>query len=309
MVQRTWRTPIQRTAAATLHHLPVPWQKQRVGNQIGKLLSPRRAQDQDITMTRAGFKMMLDLGDVFQRSLYYAGVYEQGVSDLFARLLKPGAVVVDGGSNIGYFTLLAARLVGEGGAVHSFEPIPATFDALSQNIALNGFKHVHANRLALSDHAGDLEFEVPLDEATGRPLGWAATSVLMGRGPKLQVPAQALDDYADEMGIDRIAIAKLDLEGAELAAVHGMRRLLAEHRIGYLVAEVNAFLLDPLGIPRDALRQAMAEHGYRCYRVGEGAFGHARLRQITSPAASNRDAEYLFVSPELPQPNVRSGPR
>lgn len=305
MVQKTWRTPIQRTAATTLHLLPVPWQRQRIGNQVGKLLSPRKAQDHDIATTRAGFKMALNLGDVFQRSVYYSGVYEQGVSDLFVKVVNPGDIVVDGGANIGYFTLLAAKLVGERGAVHSFEPIPATFEALSQNIALNGFKHVSANCLALSDRAGDLEFEVPLDEVTGRPLGWAATTVLMGRGPKVQVSAQTLDEYAREAGIERIAMAKLDLEGAELAAVRGMQRLLSEHRIGYLVAEVNAFLLDPLGIPRDALRQALLEHGYRCFSVREGTFGHVRIREVSDPAASDRDAEYFFVAPGMPVPGHR----
>ncbi len=81
-----------------------------------------------------------------------------------------------------------------------------------------------------------------------------------------------------------------------------MEQLLSGHRISYLVTEVNSFLLEPLGIPRDALRRALAEHGYSCFRVKEGLFGRPRLREVTGSGKPDPDAEYLFVATGLPIP-------
>jgi FkbM family methyltransferase len=274
----------------------------RVANQIGKLVVWGDGPKMVVGKTTAGFSMRLNLQDTFQRIMYFAGTYEPGATRLFTHILRAGDTVVDGGANIGYFTLLAAKLVGNDGAVHSFEPIPDTYSALQANVALNQFSCVHANCEALSDQSGTLEFEVPVDTSTGRPLGWAATQVLMGRGPKVTVRARTLDDYAGEEGISRVKLVKLDLEGGELAAVAGMQRLLSDGRVDYLITEVNSFLLDPLGIPHDALRAILASFGYRCFQIREGAFGRPQLVDPTKQRRPDKDAEYLFVSKDASVP-------
>lgn len=251
---------------------------------------------------QAGYAMRLDLQDTFQRVMYFAGTYEPGATRLFERVLQPGDTIIDGGANIGYFTLLAARCVGRTGAVHSFEPIPNTCQALDANVTLNDFACVRTNCLALSDHSGTLEFEVPIDTSNGRQLGWAATQAIMGRGPKVTVRACTLDEYASVQKINRIRLVKLDLEGGEMAAVAGMRQLLSEGRIDYLITEVNSFLLDPLGIPHDALRKTLTRMGYRCFQVREGAFGRPKLVDPETQRRPDEDSEYLFVSSGAPVP-------
>jgi FkbM family methyltransferase len=296
---------IPRLVAGGVRVLPVPWQKMRVANQIGKVVVRGREPKVVIGKTIAGFKMRLNLQDTFQRVIYFAGTYEPSATQLFTQIIRSGDTVIDGGANIGYFTLLAAKLVGNDGAVHSFEPIPETYSALQANVALNQFSSVHANCEALSDHSGTLEFEVPLDASTGRALGWAATQVLMGRGPTVSVAARTLDEYAASEGIDRIRLVKLDLEGGELAAVDGMQRLLGAGRVDYLITEVNSFLLDPLGVPHDALRTTLAGLGYRCFQIREASFGHPKLVDPTKQRHPDRDAEYLFVSKNADVPGKR----
>ena len=83
-----------------------------------------------------GCRMRCDLTDHVERQVYFIGLYEPVESLLLTRLLKPGMTVIDGGANVGQHTLTAAKAVSTGGAVHSFEPVPATFDKLRGNIEL-----------------------------------------------------------------------------------------------------------------------------------------------------------------------------
>src|SRR5690348_7565067 len=62
------------------------------------------------------------------------GSYEEGTTNIFERLLKEGMAVVDVGANLGYYALLAARLVGESGKVYAFEPDPTNYALLTKNI-------------------------------------------------------------------------------------------------------------------------------------------------------------------------------
>ena len=72
-----------------------------------------------------GLRMRLDLGTYPDVAMAY-GLYERDTDRLFSRLIRPGMTVVDGGANVGYFTLRFAKLVGAGGRVEAFEPDAGT---------------------------------------------------------------------------------------------------------------------------------------------------------------------------------------
>jgi hypothetical protein len=80
---------------------------------------------------------------------------EQGIHDALERLLRPGDVFVDAGANVGFYTLLASRLVGPTGRVLAIEMMPATADILRQHVAINDCTNVELVEKALSDRAGD----------------------------------------------------------------------------------------------------------------------------------------------------------
>ena len=97
----------------------------------------------------------------FPRDLHTIAIggWETQNMAVMKQLLRPGAVVLDIGAHIGHFTILAASVVGVGGAVYSFEPAPRNFQRLSENIKLNHFEaHVEALPIAISDHMGTVEF-------------------------------------------------------------------------------------------------------------------------------------------------------
>lgn len=82
------------------------------------------------------------------------GIYERTETTLIGSILKEGQVFVDVGAHIGYYTILAAKIVGEKGAVYSFEPEPDNFKVLNRNIVDDNLTQCHAYQATLSGRSG-----------------------------------------------------------------------------------------------------------------------------------------------------------
>jgi FkbM family methyltransferase len=80
-----------------------------------------------------GENMLVVIPELVSIVIYRYGFYEEGLSNIFLRYLKPGMTFFDVGAHFGYFTLLGSTLVGAQGQVHAFEPTPSTFNILKQN--------------------------------------------------------------------------------------------------------------------------------------------------------------------------------
>lgn len=171
------------------------------------------------------------------------GVVEPATQEALRRHAGPGSVVWDVGANVGFFSLLAARL---GARVHAFEPLPASAAALRGHVAANGYgERVTVHERAVAARSRRAPFLV-VDEAS-----W---SHLADRGPhprardRIEVEVVALDDLA----LPRPDVVKIDVEGSEVAVLEGARRTLAEHA-PVLLIELHATndelcdLLEPLG--------------------------------------------------------------
>ena len=154
---------------------------------------------------------------------YALGTTEPLVQEALRRLLRPGDVVYDIGANVGFFTVLAARLVGSGGAVVAFEPLPSTAEALRRNAALNGFAHVTVVARAVGRAAGAAKLALR-EEST-----WARLAAPGETGPTVEVEMVAIDDLVGSGAIRPPALVKIDVEGAELEVIAGMRRTIAAH--------------------------------------------------------------------------------
>lgn len=294
--------------AGLLRTLPMPGGT-RV--QLAERMSSRFQPDQSrqtVTHMRDGFRMSLDLAARAERIMYYSGIYEPWLTHAFKRILRHGDTMIDAGANIGHCTLVGATCVGETGAVHAFEPVPATFARLSENIKLNKFSNITLNRLALSEQAGELTFEVPQEEGTNLSLDRLATSVLTGHGQRVTVEACTLDDYAARAGLGPVKLAKFDIEGGEVSAVKGMRKLLGAHRIAYLICEVNVPLLEQQGLPPSALRDAFATYGYTAYYFqrlgGRRRPVHVDLVPVSELPQPDVFGEYFFAAPGMPVPQL-----
>ena len=82
------------------------------------------------------------------------GAWEPQITSLFECLLKRGMTVVDPGANVGYYTLMSARLVGQDGVVYAFEPNPVAFSMLVRSVEANGFTNIILSNQAVTDSEG-----------------------------------------------------------------------------------------------------------------------------------------------------------
>jgi FkbM family methyltransferase len=184
--------------------------------------------------------------------------YEEGTSRLFGKLIDRGMTVVDAGAHIGYYTLLAARLVGPSGRVYAFEPDPYNYGLLVKNIDMNRYGNVTPAGKAISNRAGAVTLFV--DE---RHFGSSLfPSGRVGRRPVI-AEATTLDDFFEREGWPQVHVMKMDIEGAELAALEGARRLL--HRNGglKLIVEFSPENLQAAGVSPQAFLDKLVELGFR----------------------------------------------
>jgi FkbM family methyltransferase len=184
---------------------------------------------------------------------YALGTSEPEIQGLLAELLRPGAVFYDIGANVGFFTVLGARLVGPGGRVVAFEPLPSAAAALRRNVEANSFSTVDVLEAAVDDRGGRATFHLPSSERStgGRLDGHAIRE--RGRETQVDVRVVAIDELVASGELPPPDAVKIDVEGAELRALEGMRDTLTRHR-PLLVCETHG--------TRRAVTEALRGWGY-----------------------------------------------
>ncbi len=138
--------------------------------------------------------------------------------------IKPGDWVFDVGANVGHYSSKLSELVGPHGRVFAFEPVPQTFEILAANMACCPLSNVTLFNVAASDVMTTVGMSIPQFE-TGLQNYYMA-SVTPGAAP-LSVIAMPIDSVRFP---SRISLAKIDVEGHELAALKGMENLLTRDR-------------------------------------------------------------------------------
>jgi FkbM family methyltransferase len=174
----------------------------------------------------AGAALALDL---HREKDYWLGTYETDLQAAIRAWVQPGWTAYDVGANIGYVSLLLARAVGAGGQVHAFEALPANLERLRRNLALNpGGAPVQVTSAAVIDRRGPARFLVGPSGGMGKAEGSAGRQAAYEQA--IEVPGLALDDYVYADGNPPPQVVKIDIEGGEVLALPGMRRLLREAR-------------------------------------------------------------------------------
>jgi FkbM family methyltransferase len=190
-----------------------------------------------ITARRLGLTLHLDLRDNLQRTLYFTGTFEPGLLALLEDELRAGDVVVDVGAHVGVHALTAARRLRAlgGGRVIAFEPTPDSTAAVRAAAARNGLA-VELVPAAL----GAAEGEVELRGDPRYPSHDAGVRSQFGEGDVVaRAPVLTFDGWARETGLDCLDVVKVDIEGAEILALRGMRESLTRYRPRLLAIEVK----------------------------------------------------------------------
>jgi len=214
-----------------------------------------------------GASFRCNLRDAIAREVCFTGLYEPQETALVQAFLRPGMTFVDVGANWGYFTLLAAHLVGSSGRVVSLEPDPRLFASLTDNLTRNCLSQVTALPLAAADKSGILTLAGYQESGENWGLS-RITSVNPGSGvPSFQVAATALDDLLDEPGLDIIDLMKIDIEGAEGFALKGLARSLARQRVKRLLLELHPDQLAEHEHSLEGMLEKLEGAGYQAWSV------------------------------------------
>jgi FkbM family methyltransferase len=211
------------------------------------------------------------------------GDYEPEVTKQFERILKPRMTVMDVGANVGWFTLLSAKLVGEDGLVVALEPDPQNFSLLSKSVETNRLKNVTLLKEAASDADGVALLGLSKNGNTGAHAITRAVD-----GDAISVSSSKLDTVARRLGVRRIDLVKIDVEGHEPQVMSGMLSLINQRLVENIIMEWNP----SEWMQRPELLRMIFE-SFDVYRIN-----HLDLRRLTrliEPPLGSSQSNLLLV--------------
>jgi FkbM family methyltransferase len=209
---------------------------------------------------RLGLDLELDLRDNLQRTLWFTGTYEPGLLRTLHDELEPGDVFVDVGAHVGVHSLTGARRLRElgGGRVIAFEPTDDSSAAVRLAATRNDLP-VEVVRAGLGEADGTIELR-------GDPRYGAADAGVrsqFGAGDVVATaPLLAFDGWAERNRLDHLDVVKVDIEGAEILALRGMRASLKKLKPRLLAIEVKDVVMERGPGDEAALHALLAECGY-----------------------------------------------
>ena len=158
----------------------------------------------------------------------YAGSYQPIITETLKKYLKNGDTFIDMGANIGYFSMVAASLVGKTGQVHSFEPVPKYFLKLNNFAENNKQYNIVANQFALGDKEQLGKIYIEGESNIGSNTFIPALLGNKGNNIIAEVPIRRFDRYVEERGLKNIKLIKIDVEGFEFPVLKGMEGYFLE---------------------------------------------------------------------------------
>ena len=149
----------------------------------------------------------------------WLGSYEYDKQRRFANSLSVGEVVFDLGANAGFYTLLASQLVGSGGRVIAFEPLPENLTYLRKHLRMNRIGNVEIFEAAVAESMGVAQFKIGSNSSVGA----------LSTAGELEVKTVSLDRLFEMGEIPAPSLLKMDIEGGEYSALLGARAILERY--------------------------------------------------------------------------------
>lgn len=211
----------------------------------------------------------------------FRDLYEPSVQAAILRFVSPGSTAYDVGANIGLWSLLMGRRVGEHGRVCAFEPIPESAALLRINLGLSNVRSVRVIELALGAVPATTRMYVPHDA------GRASMAPETTDDEVIETHVTTLDDFWRGDGKPKVDFIKLDAEGSEPRILTGGVELFDVCR-PIVTCEVNSDKLRPLGHHRTEIFDYFRNLGYepRCWNSHVHCF---------IPLPQDVDGDILFL--------------
>ena len=206
-----------------------------------------------------GSRMYLDIMDTSGHSIIEDQVTTE--IELIGNKIKKGDVVLDIGANIGFYTLLFAKLVGKEGKVYAFEPEPNNFALLKKTIEYNNLKNVILEQKAVSDKNGTNFLMLSKDIGGHKIINYSTSN-------SLKVESICLDEYFNNF-YGKINFIKIDAEGHEGKIFYGMQKLLKKNQQLHIMTEFYFKLINQSGIKPKQFLELLVNNNFKLYDMRE----------------------------------------
>jgi len=181
-----------------------------------------------LATTPFGFKVRVRLPDHIQKVIWLTGRWEPVITELVRSTLAAGDTFVDVGANIGYYSLLAARIVGRTGHVYAIEASPTICALLRENVALNHATNVEIVNCMVADQEGEREFWLAWTRNLGLSTSVESRARSRGMRSEGRVRCQLLTSLVPSEQLLNARLIKIDVEGAERAVLEPLFERLPE---------------------------------------------------------------------------------
>ena len=211
-----------------------------------------------------GLRLFLDPFSHLGRSLVLDDEYETEQCELVRQILPPGGTFIDIGANEGFFSSLAAKVVGPSGLVIAVEPQGRLGDVLEINLSLNGSGNFRIYNAAISEiDGGTVEISLTPTSNTG-----ATSAVRKYRWSRKfeTVPTRTVDALILENKLHQVDLMKIDVEGFELEVVKSAGQALADRKVKTLAVDYHQGILQARGVSVETIHRRIAECGYGVIR-------------------------------------------
>lgn len=247
-----------------LERLKFEWRNYIKPKRLGWWNSQFGAKQKICTIIQPGVKICLYFDSELAK-LIFCENYEWHERLFINSFLKPGDVFIDIGANIGLFSLIAAKRIGNSGKVYAFEPNPIVSTRLAENIKLNRFNNIIRIQAAISDEEGEFPFYLSQDgydawNSFARPV--AGDNFITEN-----VKSIRWDDFAkDHNLIGSVTMMKIDVEGWEIRVLKGAINTLSRKDAPVLIVEFTEEAAVSAGTSCKELYYGLEDLGYRIFK-------------------------------------------
>ena len=219
--------------------------------------------------------------------LVVTGEYEPLETEILKFFASGAKLVADIGANVGYYAVELGKALSEDGRLLAFEPIPDSFEQLSENVRLNALeKNVACLQLAISNQEGQLTLFTP------KISGSSATSARNLHPEedftKQEVSVRTLDLVFESLMIEECDLIKVDVEGAELMVIQGALQTIEKYK-PVIFAELLRKWSAQFDYAPDDVLSILLPLGYKCFAVSEN------FPEISRIDAETVETNFVFV--------------
>ena len=223
----------------------------------------RKKLKPEFIITKEGHKIFLDEGDGLHLSIYNDFDGESFEMETVKKIVKEGDIVIDLGANIGVYTLLLAKLVGDKGKVYAFEPSPESFMLLKKNIKENSYKNIIPVQKAVSNKSGKAKLYLTKNNPGNNHLKNSDPA----NDKSVEVEVTTLDEYVKDFD-KKINFIKMDVEGFEGYIIQGGMNLFTDQEVK-LTTEVHPELSELSGFGQENYLNILKKLNFNLYFIDE----------------------------------------